>query len=98
MLWTRAEPTGTPNVDVPVCVTFKIFDNPQLSGRPVDSGEGFTTWDVDFTIKFEAQGLKADTKYWFQFADCTNSKTVSPIGATRTISHPDSKPSIAHPE
>lgn len=92
LLWTRAEPiNGIPDVDVPVCVSFKIFNNPQLSGKPLDSGEGFTTYDVDFTVKFEAQNLQADSKYWYQFADCTNVTSVSPIGATRTLPHPDSK-------
>lgn len=62
-------------------------------GKPLDSGEGFTTYDVDFTVKFEVQNLQADTKYWYQFADCTNPKTVSPIGATRTLPHPDSQSS-----
>lgn len=46
---------------------------------------------MDFTLKVEATNLKPDTKYWFQFADCTNPKTVSPVGATRTISTPDSE-------
>ncbi|TCD61811.1 hypothetical protein EIP91_007876 [Steccherinum ochraceum] len=94
LLWTRAVPiassSGTvPDQSVPVCVSFKIFDNQKLSGRPVDSGEAFTSYDVDFTLKVEATGLKPDTKYWFQFADCINPTTVSPVGATRTLSHPD---------
>lgn len=92
LLWTRAVPLSPgPDQSIPVCVSFKIFDNSKLSGQPVDSGEAFTTYDVDFTVKVEAQHLKADTHYWFQFADCTNSNTTSPIGATRTISGPDSK-------
>ncbi|KIP09476.1 hypothetical protein PHLGIDRAFT_67463 [Phlebiopsis gigantea 11061_1 CR5-6] len=90
LLWTRAVPLSPgPDQSIPVCVSFKIFDNSKLSGQPVDSGEAFTTYDVDFTVKVEAQHLKADTHYWFQFADCTNSNTTSPIGATRTISGPD---------
>ncbi|KAJ3551377.1 hypothetical protein NM688_g4736 [Phlebia brevispora] len=89
LLWTRAVPIGTPDQSVPVCVSFKIFDNPQLTGKPLDSSEAFTSYDVDFTVKMEATNLEPDTKYWYQFADCTNSKTVSPIGATRTLSSPD---------
>ncbi|CAL1705043.1 unnamed protein product [Somion occarium] len=93
LLWTRAVPisntTNVPDQSVPVCVSFKIFDNQNLAGRPIDSGEAFTTYDVDFTLKVEATGLKADTKYWFQFADCTNPSSVSPVGATRTISNPN---------
>ena len=82
---------GTPDQDVPTCVSFGIFDNANLRGRPIDSGEAFTSYDVDFTLKVEATGLKPDTKYWFQFADCTNPKTVSPIGQTRTLSSPNSE-------
>ena len=81
---------GVADQSVPVCVSFKIFDNAKLRGRPLDSGEAFTTYDVDFTVKFEATHLKPDTSYWYQFADCTNAKTVSRIGATRTISSPNS--------
>ena len=99
LLWTRALPiNGVADQSVPVCVSFKIFNNPQLSGRPLDSGEGFTTYDVDFTVKFEAKNLKPDTLYWYQFADCTNPKTVSRVGATRTISSPNSTLLASKPE
>ena len=93
LLWTRAVPIGSslPDQSILVCVSFKIFNNERLSGRPVDSGEAFTSYDVDFTLKVEAKNLKPDTSYWFQFADCTNPKTTSPIGATRTISSPNSE-------
>ncbi|RPD66343.1 hypothetical protein L226DRAFT_566788 [Lentinus tigrinus ALCF2SS1-7] len=91
LLWTRAVPIGSqlPDQSIPVCVTFRIFNNANLSGKPVDSGSAFTTYDVDFTLKVEAKNLKPDTHYSFQFADCTNPKTVSPVGTTRTISSPD---------
>ncbi|KAH0581477.1 hypothetical protein H2248_012557 [Termitomyces sp. 'cryptogamus'] len=91
LLWTRAQgvsPAGStalPDQSVPVCVSFKIFNNPELSGSPADSGSAFTSYDVDWTLKVEATGLQPDTKYWFQFADCTNPASVSPIGATRTF-------------
>ncbi|KAG6876521.1 hypothetical protein C0992_012584, partial [Termitomyces sp. T32_za158] len=97
LLWTRAEPvspagsTALPDQSVPVCVSYKIFSNPELSGSPVDSGSAFSSYDVDFTLKVEATGLEPDTKYWFQFADCTNPNSVSPIGATRTFADPNSK-------
>ena len=51
----------------------------------------FTSYDVDWTVKVEAQGLKADTAYWYQFADCTDPLTVSEVGQTRTIASPNSK-------
>ncbi|KAF8879717.1 PhoD-like phosphatase-domain-containing protein [Infundibulicybe gibba] len=93
LLWTRAVPVESdgqlPDQSVPACVSFVIHTTPTLSGKPVDSGEAFTSYDVDWTLKVEAQGLKADTKYFFQFADCTNPKSVSPIGSTRTIPSPN---------
>lgn len=90
ILWTRAVPLPSssgqlPDQSVPVCVSFQIGTANDLSGHPIDSGEAFTSYDVDFTVKVEATGLKPDTKYFFQFADCTNPKTVSPIGSTRTL-------------
>ena len=75
---------------IPICVNFKIFDNAKLSGKPVDSGEAFTSFDVDHTVKVEARNLKPDTHYWYQFTDCMNATTTSPIGRTRTMPHPDS--------
>ena len=94
LLWTRAVPSGAaPDQSIPVCVTFKIFDNADLTGRPLDSGDAFTTYDVDWTLKVEANNLKPDSRYWFQFSDCTNSDITSPVGTTRTIANPDSKPS-----
>ncbi|KAF9452394.1 alkaline phosphatase [Macrolepiota fuliginosa MF-IS2] len=89
ILWTRAEPLPTssgqlPDQSVPVCVSFKIGTTQDL-GSPVDSGEAFTTYDIDFTVKVEATGLKPDTKYFFQFVDCTNPTIASPVGMTRTV-------------
>ena len=74
-------------------MSFKVFDNANLSGYPVDSGDAFTSYDVDWTLKVEANNLRPDSHYWFQFADCTNPSTVSPVGTTRTISSPNSTPS-----
>ncbi|KAI1794563.1 PhoD-like phosphatase-domain-containing protein [Ganoderma leucocontextum] len=90
LLWTRAVPLGTPpDQSIPVCVTFKIFDNADLSGRLLDGGDAFTTYDVDWTLKVEANSLKPDSHYWFQFSDCANPRIVSPIGTTRTIASPN---------
>jgi alkaline phosphatase D len=96
ILWTRALPLAAsdgslPTQSVPVCVSYKIGTDANLSGHPVDTGEVFTTYDVDFTVKVEATGLKADTHYFYQFTDCTNAKHVSPIGKTRTLASPNSE-------
>lgn len=103
LLWTRAVPTSVvdgsapvPDQSVPVCVTYKVFDSPSFYGDPVSSGEAFTSYDVDFTVKVEATGLNPDTKYWYFFADCTKSASTSPVGVTRTISKPDTPASLVN--
>ncbi|KAJ8521657.1 hypothetical protein ONZ45_g1680 [Pleurotus djamor] len=92
LLWTRAVPVSAsgalPDQSVPVCISFKISTSSSLS-PVIDSGEAFTSYDVDFTLKFEATRLKPDTKYFFQFADCTNAESVSPLGTTRTLASPN---------
>ena len=102
LLWTRAVPSqlaldllapvGTiPDQSVPVCVSFSVFPNAALSGRPVSSGQAFTSYDVDFTVKVEAAGLRPDTRYWFVFSDCTDPSSKSPVGRTRTFASPNSE-------
>ncbi|KAJ3798698.1 PhoD-like phosphatase-domain-containing protein [Lentinula aff. detonsa] len=95
LLWTRAVPvsppgtTELPDQSVPACLSFKISTSPDLQGDIIDSGDAFTSYDVDWTLKVEAAGLTPDTKFFFQFSDCTNSSSVSPIGTTRTLPSPD---------
>ncbi|KAJ3859945.1 PhoD-like phosphatase-domain-containing protein [Lentinula novae-zelandiae] len=95
LLWTRAVPvspsntTQLPDQSVPACLSFAIYTSLDLQGEPIDTGEAFTSYDVDWTLKVEATGLTPDTKYFFQFSDCTNSSSVSPVGTTRTLPSPD---------
>ncbi|KAJ3843443.1 PhoD-like phosphatase-domain-containing protein [Lentinula raphanica] len=95
LLWTRAVPvsppgtTELPDQSVPACLSFNISTSPDLQGNIADSGEAFTSYDVDWTLKVEATNLTPDTKYFFQFSDCTNSSYVSPIGTTRTLPSSD---------
>ncbi|KAJ7470691.1 PhoD-like phosphatase-domain-containing protein [Mycena latifolia] len=90
LIWTRAFPLGAgPDQSVPICVSYQVFTSPALPGKPIDSAQAFTSWDVDFTIKFEVSGLKPDTQYFYVFADCTNPSTVSPVGRTRTLPSPN---------
>ena len=90
ILWTRTVPksldgtTLLPDKSLPACVSYRVYTS-ALSGKPVSSGESFTSYDVDWTVKVEATGLKPDTMYFFQFADCTNVQTVSPVGTTRLL-------------
>ncbi|KAF8902073.1 PhoD-like protein [Gymnopilus junonius] len=56
LLWTRAVPiaatdSALPDQSVPVCVAFKIGETADLTKRIVDSGEAFTSYDVDWTVK-----------------------------------------------
>ncbi|KAG8742992.1 hypothetical protein FRC10_000562 [Ceratobasidium sp. 414] len=93
LLWTRAYPQGSgPDQSVPVCVQYQVYDSEQLKGNVIAKGSAFTSWDVDFTVKVEANGLKADTWYWYArytFNDCTNPSTISPVGRTRTLASAD---------
>ncbi|KAF9567511.1 hypothetical protein CPC08DRAFT_626796 [Agrocybe pediades] len=89
LLWTRATPISSssgvlPDQSVPICLSYKIGTTADLSGKIVNTGEAFTSYDVDWTVKVEATGLHPDTKYFYQFSDCVT-KTASPIGSTRTI-------------
>ncbi|PFH50642.1 hypothetical protein AMATHDRAFT_3720 [Amanita thiersii Skay4041] len=94
ILWTRAVPvspagsTSLPDQSVPVCVNFRISTSQDFS-NVADSGAIFTSYDIDFTAKVEATGLKPDTKYFYQFSDCADSTIMSPVGTTRTIASPN---------
>ncbi|KAI5834905.1 hypothetical protein K523DRAFT_292741 [Schizophyllum commune Tattone D] len=92
LLWTRAAPSSEasaqPDQSVPLCVSYKISAQPDLSS-PLDSGSAFTSYDVDFTVKVEATGLPPDSVLYYQFADCTDEGSVSPLGRTRTLPSPD---------
>lgn len=95
LLWTRAVPLATssgvlPDVSVPVCIAYEISTTSDFSGSPLDQGEAFTSYDVDWTVKVEAGNLQPDSKYFYRFSDCVT-KSTSPVGATRTIASPDSE-------
>ncbi|KAH8823526.1 PhoD-like phosphatase-domain-containing protein [Flagelloscypha sp. PMI_526] len=93
ILWTRAAPAnnGSPDPSVPICVWWRITHDP--SGDMLDHGEAFTSYDVDWTVKVEASNLSPDTKYVYQFSDCTNKDNSSPVGKTRTLPSPDAESS-----
>lgn len=79
-----------PDQSVPACVAFRIGETADLTKKVIDSGEAFTSYDVDWTVKVEAVGLKPDTKYFYQFTDCVT-KSTSPVGTTRTIPSAESE-------
>ena len=51
ILWTRAEPTDTYRIDVPVCVKYKVWSSEDGTGDCVSSGWALTGEDVDWTVK-----------------------------------------------
>ncbi|KAK7043608.1 hypothetical protein VNI00_008219 [Paramarasmius palmivorus] len=94
LLWTRAVPMSAgglamPDQSVPACLAYKVFSDQGTDGSPVASGQAFTSYDVDWTVKVEAKGLQPDTTYVYRFSDCANPNSVSPTGSTRTLPSPD---------
>ncbi|KAJ8520400.1 hypothetical protein ONZ45_g2760 [Pleurotus djamor] len=81
LLWTRALPSFSASA--------ALDQSLPISGVPVNSGDAFTSYEVDYTVKLEATGLQPDTTYFFQFHDCLNPQSLSPIGRTRTLPMPN---------
>lgn len=66
----------------PVCVTFKVSRSPDFD--VIESqGTAYTSSDIDYTVKVEADNLTAWTWYYYQFTVC-NSNNSSPVGRTKT--------------
>ncbi|KAF9887923.1 hypothetical protein FE257_009445 [Aspergillus nanangensis] len=66
----------------PICVDYRVFGD-EKGRRVVKKGRAYTTSDIDYTIKVEADGLKPFTTYWYQFNVC-DSEVRSPLGRTKT--------------
>ncbi|MCJ1323808.1 hypothetical protein MMC10_000469 [Thelotrema lepadinum] len=79
--------THIPVSNAPVCVEYKIASDKAL-GSVVDSGTLYTSSDVDYTVKVEAQHLKPFTQYYYQFNVCGSSSNKSPVGRTKTSPKP----------
>ena len=64
LLWTRAVPTGStqPDDTTPVCVSYGVYTNQDLSGSTVDAGQAFTSAEVDWTVKVEASLTEVERK------------------------------------
>ncbi|KAA6413449.1 MAG: hypothetical protein FRX48_03195 [Lasallia pustulata] len=78
---------NAPPSTAPICVNFKIATDKALS-RVVDSGTAYTSSDIDYTVKVEAQKLSPYTQYYYQFNVCGSNK-ISPLGRTKTTPQPD---------
>jgi alkaline phosphatase D len=66
----------------PICLNWKIASDNALS-KVVNSGQAYTSSDIDYTVKIEATGLAAFTQYYYQFTICS-SNVSSPIGRSKT--------------
>lgn len=66
----------------PVCVEFRVSESEDLSDAAC-SGRAYTSSDIDYTVKVEANGLKPFTQYYYQFSVCDSDKA-SPVGKTKT--------------
>ena len=76
----------------PICLDWKVASDEKL-GSMVASGQAFTTSDIDFTVKVEADGLQPFTTYYYQFSVC-DTNNVSPVGRTKTAPTEDSEQPI----
>jgi alkaline phosphatase D len=78
ILWTRYTPRDTRRS---VTVSWVISRAPDLSA-PEASGRLTTTEARDFTVKVDATGLKAGTRYYYRF---WTESFLSPLGRTQTL-------------
>lgn len=79
--------TPPPPSTAPVCLNWKIASDRGLSSV-VDSGTVYTSSDVDYTVKVEANHLQPFTIYYYQFTVC-NSNVTSMVGRTKTTPSPN---------
>jgi alkaline phosphatase D len=54
LLWTRVYPTDAFRIDIPQCVTYKVYDGENGTGKVVSEGYALTGPDVDYTVKVSA--------------------------------------------
>ena len=81
ILWTRITPPKDPSGLIDV--NWQISRSAGFeAGAIVDSGTFGTGADRDWTVKVEADGLNADTPYYYRF---TSGDAVSMVGQTKTL-------------
>ncbi|KAL9122439.1 MAG: hypothetical protein Q9187_001001 [Circinaria calcarea] len=73
----------------PICLQYKVATDKNLQ-NVVDSGTAYTSSDVDYTLKVEAQKLTPYTQYYYQFNVC-GSTNASPLGRTKTTPAPNDR-------
>ena len=79
VLWTRVTPVEAGTLAIPV--EWEVASD-QAFRTIVAHGRTATNAERDFTVKADAQGLKAATAYFYRFRV---GKTLSPVGRTRTL-------------
>lgn len=77
VLWTRI----TPKHDTKISVECNVATDPNMR-RVVARYKGNTSSERDFTVKFDAYGLKPGETYYYQFVAL---REASPVGRTRTL-------------
>ncbi len=77
ILWTRV----TPEVDGEITVGWEVATDTVFE-NVVTNGETTTNTDRDYTIKVDATGLEAGTRYFYRFMQ---SDTISEVGAATTL-------------
>ena len=73
--------------NAPVCLQYKIATDKELKDVK-DHGMLYTSSDVDYTVKVEAQNLSPFTQYYYQFNVCGCDKA-SILGRTKTSPAPE---------
>lgn len=81
ILWTRVTPENDGEIDV----IWEMDQDPAFNAISA-SGRLTTSAARDYTVKVEADGLKADTRYYFRFR---SGEAISPIGLTKTLASGD---------
>lgn len=77
ILWTRV----TPETDGEVKVAWEVATDEGFTDL-VTNGETTTTAERDYTVKVDAIGLAAGSRYYYRF---TSGETVTDTGVTRTL-------------
>ncbi|KAK3082216.1 hypothetical protein LTS18_010633 [Coniosporium uncinatum] len=76
--------------NAPVCVRYEVSDGERFA-RIIDSGEAYTTSDIDYTVKVEATGLKPFTTHYYRFTVCDSD---NPFGYFNAYGNPVRKDSV----
>jgi alkaline phosphatase D len=77
ILWTRV----TPSTDGRILVRWEVATDAGFANK-VAEGNGFTSADVDYTVKVDVEGLQPGTTYYYRFATIN---ATSATGKTRTL-------------